>query len=579
MHLSGRLARKIGLMTLAVGTVGAVVAMASFALFTSAATPQSDTFASGTVIIGQDSPALHCVVQNIEPGDSGTCTYKLTYSGSLNAWVGLNVQTSAVAAAAYRPSGSLTRLGGEALLPDRTTPGGGLQLKLSDQFHGSTPTSPLSGGPPTTCPAPDSGQEGSGPLLSGTACNSPLTTQLLASAFAGNPNHPNAQPAKSWSNGTQATVTVLWHLPLTSTDAYQGGSAEIVLQAQAVQASNNALVDGVPRSGWQGGSPSPASPAQLSILPGKQDFGTVLVGGTANQEKFTVKNTGGTSSGVPHLQVTGTDASQWQIVSNACTSALAANSGSCTVTVAFAPTVAGLMPGAPSVTATYTPVSDSATLEASASPGGSASVSMTGTTNWGCTTFHSFGVSGCQLAGVNLEGANLATLNAAGLPTPDNLSGAVLTRANLQGAFLGGDNLVDVSLLYANLSNTDLSYTNLDGANLSNANLNGDTLLQTKLRGADLSGADLSNALLGGENLSGVDLGGAHLKNAFLESVNLSGAILVEADLEGADLGSANLKGAYLSGADLSGALWYNTTCPDGTNSNNDGHTCSGHLS
>ena len=258
MHLSGRLARKFGLMTLAVGTVGAVVAMASFALFTSDATPQSDTFASGTVIIGQDSPAIHCVVQNIEPGDSGTCTYKLAYSGSLNAWVGLNVQTSAVAAAAYRPSGSLTRLGGEALLPDSTRPGAGLQLKLSDQFHGSTPTNPLSVGPPTTCPASDSGQEGSGPLLSGTACNSPLTTQLLASAFAGNTNHPNAQPAKSWSNGTQATVTVHWRLPLTSTDAYQGGSAEIVLQAQAVQASNNALsAQDVPAGGWTGATAPP----------------------------------------------------------------------------------------------------------------------------------------------------------------------------------------------------------------------------------------------------------------------------------------------------------------------------------
>jgi hypothetical protein len=225
------------------------VAGASFALFISAATPQKDAFAAGTVTLGEASPPMNCVVENIVPGDSGTCTYALTYTGSLNAWVGLNVQTSAVAVAAYRPTGSLTTLGGEALLNDGTTDSGGLVVSLTDQFHGSATNANLTV-PAIACPASDSaGAEGSGALLSASACNSPQTTQLLASPFAGNPSHPNGQPAESWSNGTQNTVTVHWSLPLTSPDAYQGGSAEIQIQAQAVQASNNALSGGTPTIG------------------------------------------------------------------------------------------------------------------------------------------------------------------------------------------------------------------------------------------------------------------------------------------------------------------------------------------
>ena len=106
MPFYGRLGRRLGLTALAVGTAGAVLAATSFALFTSGASSQTDAFASGTVVIGTISTPLDCTIQNIEPGDSGTCTYKLTYSGSLNAWVGLSILASAVATAAYTPHGS-----------------------------------------------------------------------------------------------------------------------------------------------------------------------------------------------------------------------------------------------------------------------------------------------------------------------------------------------------------------------------------------------------------------------------------------------------------------------------------------
>jgi len=60
------------------------------------------------------------------------------------------------------------------------------------------------------------------------------------------------------------------------------------------------------------------------------------------------------------------------------------------------------------------------------------------------------------------------------------------------------------------------------------------------------------------------------------------------ADLRGVDLSNANLTGAdltgaYLSGADLrdtelDGVNWYDTTCPDGTNSDNNGDTCENNI-
>jgi hypothetical protein len=90
------------------------------------------------------------------------------------------------------------------------------------------------------------------------------------------------------------------------------------------------------------------------------------------------------------------------------------------------------------------------------------------------------------------------------------------------------------------------------------------------LREADLSRASLSNA-----NLCGADLSWAGLSDA-----DLSGADLTNAILTGANLAFANLCGANLTNADLTGVFYANTTCPDCTNSseNGDTDTCEGHL-
>ncbi len=102
--------------------------------------------------------------------------------------------------------------------------------------------------------------------------------------------------------------------------------------------------------------------------------------------------------------------------------------------------------------------------------------------------------------------------------------------------------------IYADLYQCDLSAANLFVADLSNACLSGAVLVNANLHGTSLMYADLSNA----------DLRGAYMRFA--------------------DLTGANLNGANLNGAVLDNVIWWNTYCPDGTNSNNNKNTCVGHL-
>ncbi len=108
----------------------------------------------------------------------------------------------------------------------------------------------------------------------------------------------------------------------------------------------------------------------------------------------------------------------------------------------------------------------------------------------------------------------------------------------------------------------------LAGCSLAGANLTG-----SLLQGANLSGSDLAKATLTGASLTGANLTGVSLNDASLGTVDLDWS-----DLGGADFTGAYLGGAQLQGADLAGAIWSNTTCPDGTNSNDDGGTCAANL-
>ncbi len=222
-----------------------------------------------------------------------------------------------------------------------------------------------------------------------------------------------------------------------------------------------------------------------------------------------------------------------------------------------------------------------------------------------------------DLGSINLSGANLTGVSSGGIiGTPVLPAGWILVDGYLVGPQA---NLTDASLSNADLAGADLAGTELSGAALSGVSSGGITgtpsslptgwLLangylvgpQANLTNADLVDAVLTNSDLNGTNLTGADLSGvvsggipwgpAYLPpnwsfqagyllgpSANLTSADLSNVDLGPADLTGANLTDADLDNANLTAANLSGVIWSNTTCPDGTNSNNDADTCTNDL-
>lgn len=127
----------------------------------------------------------------------------------------------------------------------------------------------------------------------------------------------------------------------------------------------------------------------------------------------------------------------------------------------------------------------------------------------------------------------------------------------------------------------------VDGAPDCNV-LGEDWLVEAVLRECDFAGEDFSGANLKGANLMGADLSLGRFRESNLSGANLSGAQLRRANFTTADFGRANLTGASLVGANLTdahfhfaivdGVEWGDTKCPDGTNSDENGGTCEGHL-
>ena len=116
---------------------------------------------------------------------------------------------------------------------------------------------------------------------------------------------------------------------------------------------------------------------------------------------------------------------------------------------------------------------------------------------------------------------------------------------------------------YTLLMDADWGGLNLSGQDLDERDLGRVDLSNTNLANADLSNMNMSESILLDVNLSNADLTGANLENAIL--VNFMGG-----SLDDADLTDANLAGAF-GFFDLSAATLSNTTCPDGTNSDETG--------
>jgi hypothetical protein len=179
----------------------------------------SNTFTAGVVSFGSPVSAT-CAINPMSPGDASTgwsppgsyatCTYKVTYSGNVPAFLGLDVTITGVAGTPVAPYTGTTPSAAPGLFDGTTN---GLQLLVTDtsatNFLNNTTYQNQSGSPVTLS-------------------SSSSATDLLISRTP-------------ITNAGTDTVTVNYKLPTAASNAYNSASSTIVLVIHAVQSDHNAL--------------------------------------------------------------------------------------------------------------------------------------------------------------------------------------------------------------------------------------------------------------------------------------------------------------------------------------------------
>jgi uncharacterized protein YjbI with pentapeptide repeats len=187
-------------------------------------------------------------------------------------------------------------------------------------------------------------------------------------------------------------------------------------------------------------------------------------------------------------------------------------------------------------------------------------------------------LTNCDLSGREMEGVNLSNANLTGANIDDaslfttTLDDAIFDNASLRNTIMEDAHAYRASFINADLRGADLYFANFNDANLTGANISNTWLHSFDLPGAIVQNANFSGSNMRFMNMRDTDLRGADLSLAELLYLNLSNADLRDATLLGAERGS---------GVSLDGVIWGNTTCADGSNSDdNDGDnfTCEGNF-
>lgn len=134
------------------------------------------------------------------------------------------------------------------------------------------------------------------------------------------------------------------------------------------------------------------------------------------------------------------------------------------------------------------------------------------------------------------------------------------------GNRLAGKNLKKAYIIHLVTEANNYKNTNFRNAILDRLQSNSDNFT-----GVNFTNASIQNSLLAQSNFTNANFTGANLN---LSALNFS-------DFTEANFTNANLlanSGQDDSISIFTNAIWANTTCPDGTNSDNDGNTCIGHL-
>jgi|SRR5579862_135163 len=204
-HKRTRTGTKRLLLTVAVaaffGAVAALVSSTTFGLFSTNASSTSSSFTTGTVTQTRSAHS-DCGVSNLLPdGTANNCgSLQITYTGSVNAYLGLDVlietQAGSGGTTLYNPTDGLNDL----------------QVTVTSGSGAVTYTEPTTS---TACP---------GGAPANSTCYE-LDNELVSTT--------------PFTSGNSVTFATSVTVPTSSTTDYQGGAAQILLTAHAVQSGNN----------------------------------------------------------------------------------------------------------------------------------------------------------------------------------------------------------------------------------------------------------------------------------------------------------------------------------------------------
>ena len=174
-----------------------------------------------------------------------------------------------------------------------------------------------------------------------------------------------------------------------------------------------------------------------------------------------------------------------------------------------------------------------------------------------------------------------------------DLSGVGFIDADLSNSSLVNANLEDADLRTATLDKTDLSGAVLEDTKMDKIDLTSATVdTKTKFLKADMTGVDMSkvrwervdfdssilhdaimtDAVFTNCKFDDVDFEGATLDDAKFPNSDFPGADFRNASVNDAEFDDADMEGAknMLQAGDIEEVDWDDTTCPDGTNSDDD---------
>jgi hypothetical protein len=205
------LRRRILWACLAGAVAGAVLASAPVVLarFSATRSSTSNSVAAGTVTLTSNVSGA-CSATNMLPGSTpAPCTLTATYSGSVSAYMGLDV-----------------------LIETQAGNGGTNLYNPADSTHALQVTIASSNPTVASYTLPTTSTTCPGGAPSGSTCYR-LDNELVSlSALAAAP--PNST----------VTFTTTVSLPSTTTTGYRGGAAQVILTAHATQSSNNGSTSG-----------------------------------------------------------------------------------------------------------------------------------------------------------------------------------------------------------------------------------------------------------------------------------------------------------------------------------------------